>query len=53
LDRFRADLSYGLDLLIGFNAVEVDHGGRLSAMGGMGPQMVVKGDPSSDASLGL
>ncbi|PWK55105.1 hypothetical protein C7455_1201, partial [Roseicyclus mahoneyensis] len=35
------DLSYCLDLLIGLGCVEVDHGGRLSAMGGMGPLVVV------------
>jgi hypothetical protein len=35
------------------NGIEVDHGGRLTAMGGMGPLVVVKSDPSPDASLGL
>jgi len=53
LDSFRGDLSYGLHLLIGFNAVEVDHGGRLTAMGGVGPQVVVEGDPAPDTGLGL
>jgi hypothetical protein len=33
LDKFPADLSYCLHLLIGFDGVEVDRGGRLSAMG--------------------
>jgi hypothetical protein len=53
LDGFRADLSYGLHLLIGLSCVKVDHGGRLTAMGGMGPLMVVEGDPPPDAGLGL
>jgi len=53
LDRFPADLSYCLHLLIGLGCVEVDHGGRLTAMGGVGPLVVVKGDPASDASSGL
>jgi len=35
LDSFPTELSYGLHLPIGFNAVEVDHGWWLSAMGGM------------------
>ena len=33
LDSFRNDLSYFLPLLVGFNLIEVGHGGRLSAMG--------------------
>ena len=41
MDRFPADLSYCLHLLIGFDGVEADHGGRLSAMGGVGPLVVV------------
>jgi hypothetical protein len=41
LDSFRDDLSYSLPLLVGFDLVEVDHGGRLSAMGGVGPLVVV------------
>ena len=53
LDSFRDDLGYCLRLLIGFNAVEVDHGGRLTAMGGVGPQVVVEGDPASDTGVGL
>jgi hypothetical protein len=32
LNRLSPDLSYCLHLLIGFDGVEVDHGGRLSAM---------------------
>ncbi|WP_295043124.1 hypothetical protein [uncultured Paracoccus sp.] len=36
MDRFLGDLSYCLRLLIGFDAVEADHGGRLPAMGGVG-----------------
>jgi len=53
LDRFPGDLSYCLHLLIGLGCVKVDHGGRLTAMGGMGPLVIVKGDPASDASLCL
>ena len=53
MDRFPADLSYCLHLLIGFDGVEVDHGGRLPAMGGVRPLEVVEGDPGPDASLGL
>jgi hypothetical protein len=53
LDSLRDDLSYCLHLLIGFDCIEVDHGGRLTAMGGMGPLVVVEGDPASDASPGL
>jgi len=53
LDCLRPDLSYCLHLLIGLGCVEVDHGGRLSAMGGVWPLVVVEGDPTSDAGLGL
>lgn len=50
---FRDDLGYSLPLLVGFDLVEVDHGGRLPAMGGVGPLVVVEGDPPTDAILGL
>ena len=53
MDRFPGELSYGLHLLIGFDAVELDHGGRLTAMGSVWALVVVEGDPSPDASLGL
>jgi len=53
LDSFPADLSYRLHLLIGFDAVEADHGGRLPAMGGVGPLVVVEGDPAPDADRRL
>jgi hypothetical protein len=53
LDRFLADLSYCLHLLIGFDCLEVDHGGRLSAMGGVRPLVVVEGDPAPDTCLDL
>jgi hypothetical protein len=53
LDSIRDDLSYSLPLLVGFDLVEVDHGGRLSAMGGVGPLMIVEGDPSADAIPGV
>ena len=36
LDNFLADLSYWLHLMIGFDVVEVDHGGRLTAKGSVG-----------------
>jgi hypothetical protein len=49
LDGFRGDLSSCLDLLIGFGCAEADPGGRLSAMGGVRPLVVVEGDPSPDA----
>ena len=51
LDRFLGDLSYCLRLLIGFDAIEVDHGGRLPAMGGMRPPVVVECDPVADGCL--
>ncbi len=53
MDSFRGDLSYSLPLLVGFDLVEVDHGGRLSAMGGVGPLVVVEGDPPANAGFGL
>lgn len=53
MDSFRDNLSYSLPLPVGFDLVEVDHGGRLSAMGGVGPLVVVEGDPSANAGLGL
>ena len=58
MDRFSADLSYCLHLLVGFNALEVNHGGWFSAMfeedqktvwetvfptNGVGPLVVVDG----------
>jgi hypothetical protein len=46
LDRFPGELSYSLHLLIGFDFVEVDHGRRLPAMGGVGPQVVVGKRPA-------
>jgi hypothetical protein len=42
-----------LHLLIGFDYGEVDHGGRLTAMGGVWPLVIVEGDPATDACLGL
>ncbi len=51
MDRFLAGLSYSTGLLIGFASVEVDHGGRLSAMGGVRPLVIVKGDPLPNAEL--
>jgi len=53
LDSFRGDLSYSLPLLVGFGLGEVDHGGRLSAMGSMRPLVIVEGDPFRDAGFGL
>lgn len=38
---------------VGFNLVEVNHGGRLSAMGGVGPLVVVEVDPHVNAGHGL
>jgi len=37
--------------LVSFDLVEVDHGGRLSAMGGVGPLVIVEGSPSANARL--
>jgi hypothetical protein len=42
LDRFPDELSYCLHLLIGFDGVEVDHGGRLTAIGGVWPLVVLE-----------
>ena len=53
LDRFPVDLSYCLHLLVGFGVVEVDHGGRLSAMGSVRALVVVECYPTPDAGLGL
>ena len=53
MDSFRGYLSYCLRLLIGFDGVEVDHGGRLPAMGGVGSPMIIEGNPLADGSLGL
>ena len=53
MNSFRDDLSYSLPLLVGFDPVDVDHGGWLSAMGGMWPPVVVEGDPSANPGLGL
>jgi hypothetical protein len=46
-------LFYPLPLLAGFDLFEVGHGGRLSAMGGVGLLVVVEGDPSANASPAL
>jgi hypothetical protein len=51
LDSFPDDLSYCLHLLVGFDVVEVDHGGRLTDRGGVGPLVVVEGDPALCLSL--
>jgi hypothetical protein len=53
LDRFPGCLSYSLHLLIGFDDVEVDHGGRLTAMSSVWELVVVEGDlvPDPDPSL--
>lgn len=53
MDSSRGDLNYSLPLLVGFNLVEVDHGGQLSAIGGVGTLMVVEGDPSASPGLRL
>jgi len=53
LDSFLAELSYCLHLLMGLSCVEIDHGGRLTAVGGVGPLVVVESDPAADASPGL
>ncbi len=50
LDRFLACLSYCLHLLIGFNAVKVNHGRRLTATGSVRALVVVKSDPMPDAA---
>ena len=53
MDRFAGGFSYSPRSLIGFDAAEVDHGGRSSAMGGVRPLVVVECDPATDACLGL
>jgi hypothetical protein len=53
LDGFPGDLSYCLHLLIGFDVVEVGHGGRLTAMGSVWALVVVEGDPAPDGNFGL
>ena len=53
MDSFRDDLSYSLPLLVGFDLVEVDHGGWLSPMGGVGPPVVVECDPLAHLGLRL
>ena len=49
MDSFQCDLSYCLHLLVGLDSIEVDHGGRLSTMGGVRALVVVEGDPAPDA----
>ena len=39
------EVGYCLHLLIGFDCVEVAHGGRLPAMGGVGPQVMFRVSP--------
>ena len=46
-------MPYCLHLLISLGCFEVDHGGRLTAMGGVRPLMVIEGNPASDASPDL
>jgi hypothetical protein len=53
LDRFPGDLSTCLHLVVGFDVVEVNHGGRLAAMGSVWAVVVVDGDPTPDTGLGL
>ena len=42
MDSFWGDLSYCLRLPVGFDAVPIAHGGRLPAMGGVGPLVLVE-----------
>lgn len=53
MDRSSADLSYCLHLLIGLGCGEVDHGGRLSAMGSVWAMVGVESDPAPDTGLRL
>ncbi|WP_233092613.1 hypothetical protein, partial [Paracoccus sp. IB05] len=53
MDSIPGELSYCLHLLIGFDGVEADHGGRLTAMGSVWALVVLEGDPAPDAGLGL
>lgn len=53
LDSIGCDSSYSPPLLVGFDLIEVEHGGRLSPMVGVGPMMVAEGDPSANACLCL
>ena len=45
------DLSHCLHLPVSFDDFDVDHGGRLSAMGCVGPLAVVKGDLAFNTGL--
>ena len=51
LDSFPAELGYCLHLLLGFDAAKAAYGGRVTAIGGVGPLAVVEGDPAPDAGL--
>lgn len=53
LDRFPADSSHCLHLLIGLLGVEVNHGGRLVAMVGAWPQRIIGRGPAPEASFGV
>ncbi len=53
MDSFRRKLRCSLPLLVGFGLGEVDHGGRLSAVGGVRSLTIVKGDPFCNAGFGL
>lgn len=51
LGGFPTDSGYCLHLLIGLVCIEVDHGGRLSATGGVRAKVVVASDPAPDAAM--
>lgn len=51
--QISVDSSYCLHLLIGLGCIEVEHGGRLTAMVCVTPLMVVEGDQASIADLGV
>jgi hypothetical protein len=53
LDSFWPDLSYSLRLLIGIDAIEIDHGRWLQAMDSVRPPVNVEYVPAADGSLGL
>lgn len=53
MDSFQEDLSYFLFLLVGFDLVEVDYGGWLFVMGGVGLLVVVEGDLLVNVGFGL
>ena len=49
--QISAQLSYSLSLLIDYDIVEINHSGRLSAMGGVKSLVIVEGDQRPTTTL--